>query len=98
MLKLAGSGEGDSRSAFCLLSRDDIIRTFFSGLLSTGSGLTLLEPMITLANVYVDFDIAKKLLKSSSLKGSLDHQVIEDICLTCSQEFYDNATSGNYHF
>ena len=54
--------------------------------------------MITLANVYVDFDIAKKLLKSSSLKGSLDHQVIEDICLTCSQEFYDNATSGNYHF
>ncbi|TBU46087.1 secretory pathway protein Sec39-domain-containing protein [Dichomitus squalens] len=81
MLKLAGSDEGDSRSAFCLLSRDDIIRIFFSGLLSTGN-----------------FDIAKKLLQSSNLKGSLDHQIIEDICLTCSQEFYDNATSGNYHF
>ncbi len=37
MLKLAGSDEGDSRSAFCLLSRDDVIRIFFSGLLSTGS-------------------------------------------------------------
>ncbi|PIL31647.1 hypothetical protein GSI_06349 [Ganoderma sinense ZZ0214-1] len=81
MLKLAGSDEGDSRSAFCLLSRDDVIRIFFSGLLSTGN-----------------FDIAKKLLKSSGLHESLDHQVIEDICLTCSQEFYDNATSGNYHF
>ena len=37
MLKLAGDGEPGSRSAFCLLSRDDIIRIFFSGLLSTGS-------------------------------------------------------------
>ncbi|RPD64880.1 Sec39-domain-containing protein [Lentinus tigrinus ALCF2SS1-6] len=81
MLKLAGSGEPGSRSAFCLLSRDNIIRIFFSGLLSTGN-----------------FDIAKDLLHSPSLQGSLDHQVIEDICLTCSQEFYDNATSGNYHF
>ncbi|KAI0721334.1 secretory pathway protein Sec39-domain-containing protein [Cerioporus squamosus] len=81
MLKLAGTGEPGSRSAFCLLSRDDIIRIFFSGLLSTGN-----------------FDIAKELLHSPSLQGSLNHQVIEDICLTCSQEFYDNATSGNYHF
>ncbi|KAI0652165.1 Sec39-domain-containing protein [Trametes meyenii] len=81
MLKLSDSGESGSRSAFCLLSRDDIIRIFFSGLLSTGS-----------------FDIAKKLLRSSSVQLSLDPQVIEDICLTCSQEFYDNATSGNYHF
>ncbi|KAI0778492.1 Sec39-domain-containing protein [Trametes elegans] len=81
MLKLAGSGESGSRSAFCLLSRDDIIRIFFSGLLSTGN-----------------FDIAKKLPHSSSVQLSLDQQVIEDICLTCSQEFYDNATSGNYHF
>lgn len=24
--------------------------------------------------------------------------MIEEICLACSQEFYDNATSGNYHF
>ncbi|OJT04537.1 Neuroblastoma-amplified sequence [Trametes pubescens] len=81
MLKLSGSGESGSRSAFCLLSKDDIIRIFLSGLLSTGN-----------------FDIAKKLLHSSSVQLSLDHQVVEDICLACSQEFYDNATSGNYHF
>ncbi|KAL1951057.1 hypothetical protein VTO73DRAFT_206 [Trametes versicolor] len=81
MLKLSGSGESGSRSAFCLLSKDDIIRIFLSGLLSTGN-----------------FNIAKKLLHSSSVQLSLDHQVVEDICLACSQEFYDNATSGNYHF
>ena len=28
----------------------------------------------------------------------LDAAVIEDICLTSSQEFYDNASDGNYHF
>lgn len=38
MLKLSGSGESsNSRGAFCLLSRDDLIRIFFGGLLSTGS-------------------------------------------------------------
>lgn len=37
MLKLSGSGESDARGAFCFLSRDDIVRIFFSGLLSTGS-------------------------------------------------------------
>lgn len=44
------------------------------------------------------FDIAKRLLRSSSISVSLEPSVIEDICLTCSQEFYDNASSGNYHF
>ncbi|KAI0673446.1 Sec39-domain-containing protein [Trametes maxima] len=81
MLKLSDSGESGSRSALCLLSRDDIIRVFFGGLLSTGN-----------------FDIAKKLLHSPSVQLSLDPRAIEDICLSCSQEFYDNATSGNYHF
>ena len=28
----------------------------------------------------------------------LDPSVVEEICLSVSQEFYDNATSGNYHF
>ncbi|KAI0375316.1 Sec39-domain-containing protein [Pilatotrama ljubarskyi] len=81
MLKLCSSGDSGTRSAFCLLSRDDIVRIFFSGLLSTGN-----------------FEVAKRLLRSSSVQLSLDQQVIEDICLQCSQEFYDNATSGNYHF
>ncbi|OBZ78743.1 60S ribosome subunit biogenesis protein nip7 [Grifola frondosa] len=64
-----------------MLKLDDIIRTFFSGLLSTGK-----------------FDVAKSLLRSTNVQLSLDSQVIEDICLSCSQEFYDNASSGNYHF
>ncbi|GBE77859.1 hypothetical protein SCP_0107410 [Sparassis crispa] len=81
MLKLSESGDSGSRSAFCLLSRDDIIRIFFSGLLSTAK-----------------FDIAKALLRSSTVHLLLDPHVIEDICLTCSQEFYENASSGNYHF
>ncbi|PCH33842.1 hypothetical protein WOLCODRAFT_160397 [Wolfiporia cocos MD-104 SS10] len=81
MVKLSDSGESGSWSAFCLLSKDDIVRIFFSGLLSTGK-----------------FDIARALLRSSSVNLSLDSAVIEDICLTCSQEFYDNASSGNYHF
>ncbi|KZT75156.1 hypothetical protein DAEQUDRAFT_761106 [Daedalea quercina L-15889] len=81
MLKLSEEGDSGAWSAFCLLSKDDIIRIYFSGLLSTGR-----------------FDIAKQLLRSSSVSVSLEPSVIEDICLTCSQEFYDNASSGNYHF
>ena len=46
----------------------------------------------------LDFSVAKQLLHSSSVALSLYQQVIENICLACSQEFYDNATSGNYHF
>ncbi|KII93812.1 hypothetical protein PLICRDRAFT_99626 [Plicaturopsis crispa FD-325 SS-3] len=43
------------------------------------------------------FGIAKGLLRSSN-KLALDATVIEDICLSCSREFYDNASSGNYNF
>ena len=28
----------------------------------------------------------------------MDPTMVEDISLSVSQEFYDNATSGNYHF
>ncbi|KAF7436675.1 hypothetical protein PC9H_003508 [Pleurotus ostreatus] len=43
-------------------------------------------------------DIAQSLLKVLRTKLSLESQTIEDICLTCSREFYDNASSGNYKF
>ncbi|KAH8102506.1 Sec39-domain-containing protein [Cristinia sonorae] len=81
MLKLAGSGDTELRGAFCLLSRDDITRIFFSGLLSAAK-----------------FDIAKALLHSKKANIQLSRDVVEDICLASSQEFYDNASSGNYHF
>ncbi|KAJ7225647.1 Sec39-domain-containing protein, partial [Mycena pura] len=44
------------------------------------------------------FSIAKTLIRSSKHKLSLPAEVIEDICLTCSRELYDNASSGNYTF
>ncbi|KIK70854.1 hypothetical protein GYMLUDRAFT_235267 [Collybiopsis luxurians FD-317 M1] len=78
MLKLAG--ETKIKGAFGLLPKDEIIRIYLSGLLSTGK-----------------FDIAKKLLRTST-QLNLDSETLEDICLTCSREFYDNASSGNYKF
>ncbi|KAJ3558528.1 hypothetical protein NM688_g875 [Phlebia brevispora] len=44
------------------------------------------------------FDIAKKILYKPASGLQLGSTSIEDICLACSQEFYDNASSGNYHF
>jgi neuroblastoma-amplified sequence len=37
MLKLVGGGEGALRGALGLLSREEVARIFFSGLLSSGS-------------------------------------------------------------
>lgn len=37
MLKLAGSGDSGLRGAFCLLSKDDVSRIYFAGLISAGS-------------------------------------------------------------
>lgn len=46
----------------------------------------------------LEFDIAKDMLHSSRNNLEIDPLAVEDICLSCSQEFYDNANSGNYHF
>jgi hypothetical protein len=45
-----------------------------------------------------EFSIAKMLLHVPNSKLALDPEIIEDICLSCSREFYDNASSGNYKF
>ncbi|KAK0208143.1 secretory pathway protein Sec39-domain-containing protein [Desarmillaria ectypa] len=42
------------------------------------------------------FDIAKALLQSNRNISVLDATTIEDVCLTCVREFYDNASSGSY--
>ncbi|KAF5374823.1 hypothetical protein D9758_000406 [Tetrapyrgos nigripes] len=81
MLKLNGRGDNKIAGAFGLLSRDEVLRIYFSGLLSTGK-----------------FDIAKTLLHSRKTQLVLDTEIIEDICLSSSREFYDNANSGNYNF
>lgn len=47
--------------------------------------------------VALEFEVAKNLLhKTTQLK--FDRESLEDICLSCSHEFYDNASSGNYKF
>ncbi|KAE9408229.1 hypothetical protein BT96DRAFT_1013685 [Gymnopus androsaceus JB14] len=78
MIKLAG--ETKIKGALGLLTRDEIVRIFFSGLLSTGK-----------------FDVAKNLLQATP-ELNFDAQTLEEICMTCSHEFYDNASSGNYKF
>ncbi|KAJ7275172.1 secretory pathway protein Sec39-domain-containing protein [Mycena haematopus] len=45
-----------------------------------------------------NFSIAKALIRSPKNKLSLSPKALEDICLTCSRELYDNASSGNYTF
>lgn len=42
--------------------------------------------------------MARNLLRSPKSKLTLDSTEIEEICLSCSREFYDNASSGNYTF
>lgn len=45
-----------------------------------------------------EFDIARKMLYSRKANIHLSTDIVEDICLAASEEFYDNAASGNYHF
>ena len=52
--------------------------------------------MLTFRNVNTDFAIAKSMLYDKKL--ALDSAVVEDICMSCSRELYDNASSGNYKF
>lgn len=52
--------------------------------------------MLTFRNVNTDFAIAKGMLHDEKL--ALDSAVVEDICMSCSRELYDNASSGNYKF
>ncbi|KAF8807717.1 Sec39-domain-containing protein [Phlegmacium glaucopus] len=45
-----------------------------------------------------NFDIAKTMIHGSHGKINLDSEAIETVCLSCSRELYDNASSGNYKF
>ncbi|PFH54789.1 hypothetical protein AMATHDRAFT_134847 [Amanita thiersii Skay4041] len=81
MLKLAGRGDTGIAGAFGLLSKEDVMRIFLGGLLSTGN-----------------FMVAKSILSVPHTKLRLNAAVVEEICLSSSREFYDNASSGNYNF
>lgn len=49
-------------------------------------------------NLKSDFGIAKTMIYGSHKKIDLDLETIEAVCLSCSRELYDNASSGNYKF
>lgn len=42
------------------------------------------------------FDIAREFLDQRHRKLNLSAAAVEDVCLSASREFYDNASSGNY--
>lgn len=45
---------------------------------------------------FLGFDLAKVMLRENARVSSLSGETVEEICLSCSREFYDNAASGNY--
>lgn len=45
-----------------------------------------------------NFTVAKSMLSPPRKKFDLEPATVEEICLACSREFYDNASSGNYNF
>ncbi|KAF8271454.1 Sec39-domain-containing protein [Lactarius quietus] len=75
-------------------TNDNGLRSAF-GLLSQADILSIfLSGLLSTGQL----QIAKSLLRSKKSALSLDDRAIEDICLTSSREFYDNASSGNYTF
>ncbi|TIA93523.1 hypothetical protein E3P81_00900 [Wallemia ichthyophaga] len=72
----------DDGRALGLLERDIVVRIFFSGLLNSAK-----------------FELARELLSSpDSLLSSLDRNLVNEIVLETSQEFFDNATDGNINY
>lgn len=54
--------------------------------------------MLIRPNIKSDFNVAKAMVYGSHRKINLDAEAIESVCLACSRELYDNASSGNYKF
>lgn len=95
MVKLSDNEDG---RALGLLENDVIVKTFFSGLLNSGSESSNLDCIIQV-NILTEFELAKELLSSSdSALSSLDKKVVTDVVLETSQEFFDNATDGDLSY
>ncbi|KAG8907770.1 hypothetical protein FRB99_002269 [Tulasnella sp. 403] len=80
MVRLAKGKDELMRGAFGLLSKEQVKKIFFEGLLSLGK-----------------FQLAKRLLNPKRGHRPLTDDVVEELCLTISREFYDNAPSGNLY-
>ncbi len=98
MLKLCRTNDNGLRGAFGLLSQTEILSIFLSGLLSNGRKYPFLPPRYPSLTFFLELETAKSLLRSKKSALSLDDEAVEEICLTSSREFYDNASAGNYNF
>ncbi len=102
MIKLSGGGEGLLRGAFGLMTKEEVLKAFFEGILSAGCEWLILiqsnkRKLNGGARIIPDFDAAKRLLRSPEVKGDLKPANIEEVVLAISREFYENADSGNMH-
>lgn len=98
--------------AFHLLNREEVLRIFFGGLLAAGRAYSLplsfaFSPC-ALAHAKASatgFELARSMFDpspSSSFSADtpappLEPPVVEDLVISASREFYDNAESGNQH-
>ncbi|KIY65344.1 hypothetical protein CYLTODRAFT_456406 [Cylindrobasidium torrendii FP15055 ss-10] len=49
-----------------------------------------------IVQIVIRFDLAKTMLRDNRRLAGLRRESVEELCLACSHEFYDNAASGNY--
>ncbi|KAH9082141.1 secretory pathway protein Sec39-domain-containing protein [Lactarius deliciosus] len=83
-----------------LRSRDDwewLLEDMLKLSRTNDNGLRSAFGLLSQADI-LKLQIAEGLLRSKKSTLSLDDRAVEDICLTSSREFYDNASSGNYTF
>lgn len=97
MFKLASGGY--PQSAFGLLTDEDILRVFWSGILASGSTCHMFQnPRDYQLIIQSGFALAKHLLNMKAPNRKPTPETLEELCLACSREFYDNSPSGNYKF
>ena len=92
-----GKGKKGTGKAFWLLNEDEIWKIFFGGLLGAGRKfLSTLELMAkTDGSLQAGFSLARSLFNPSSMLAPLEPGAVEDLVVSASREFYDNAEEGN---
>ncbi|GAA5866899.1 hypothetical protein JCM3774_004597 [Rhodotorula dairenensis] len=81
--------------AFCLLERQEVLRIFFGGLLAAGRfslARSLFDPTPSSSA-----STAAAAATTTSTLAPLPPTVVEELVISASREFYDNAESGNLH-
>lgn len=97
--------EDGLKKAFWLLDREEVLRIFFGGLLASGreyktvcgaeKGLPAADRQY--GTNQTGTGLAKSLLQPSSAAAPLEPGIVQELVISASREFYDNAESGNIH-